>query len=63
MYSLQLFNKNHQLLSSIDSIRDEAFAHIAEPYLVKKLSITSVDEVDLGFRKQILAKVSALMQT
>ena len=54
-----LLNRHKQRLLSTESIREELYSQIAAPYLEKKLRITSIDEVDLKFRKRILNTMSA----
>ena len=60
-YSPRVFNKDQQILSSTESIRDEIFMHIAAPYLLKKLNITSLNDVDCYLRKQMLTTLSSPM--
>ena len=54
-----MLNKHNQALSSAESIRDEEYLQIATPYLIKKLNITSINEVNCSFRKQIIATFPA----
>ena len=60
-YSPRVFNKDQQILSSTELIRDEIFMHIAAPYLLKKLNITSLNNVDCYLRKQMLTIPSSPM--
>ena len=60
-YSPWVFNKDQQILSSTESIRDEIFMHIAAPYLLKKLNITSLNDIDYYLRKQMLTTLSSPM--
>ena len=49
------------MLTSTDSMRDETHMHIATPYLIKTLYITSLGDIDCRFRKQMLSTLSAPM--
>ena len=48
-----VLNQHNKTLHATDSIKDDIYEQVAAPYLVKKLRITSLDEVDCKFRKQI----------
>ena len=46
-------NNFHETLCSTERIKEEIYEQLAAPYLVKKLRITSLEEVDCKFRKQV----------
>ena len=46
-------NEFHKTLVSTDMIKDNIYRQLAAPYLVKKLRMSSLDEVDFNFRKLV----------
>jgi len=54
-------NNFHETLCSTGRIKEEIYEQLAAPYLVKKLRITSLEEVDCKFRKQVTNMLSDSM--
>jgi len=56
-------NNFHKILCSTEGIKEEIYEQLAAPYLVKKLHITSLEEVDCKFRKQVMKMLPDSMHT
>ena len=62
LQSPTVFNQHNKILHSTDSIADEIYAQVAAPYLVCKLRIASLEEVDCPFQKTITNILSDSMR-
>ena len=53
-----VLDKSNSFLVSTEMIKDEIYVQLAAPYLKKKLSITSINEIDWNFRKLVIKLIS-----
>ena len=49
-----VFDRSNSFLVSIEMIKEDIYLQLAASYLKKKLSITSIDEIDSNFRKSVI---------
>jgi hypothetical protein len=49
-----VLDKSNSFLVLIEMIKDKIYIQLVAPYLKKKLSITSMDEIDWNFRKSVI---------